>query len=249
LRHWATLVPLAAAATLAVVLLGPRLTARRSVASLDLAALVVGGSAASGSLGSRLGEGWGEPGWSVVRGDDAQAAEPKLAFRLGVMLAGMRLAIDGQDANAAMDAGRDLASQLRDIFGGGPLAQRFDNLVTRLRDSAPTSGTRDELDALSTETARLSASPVWLELGAWTGIARVASLARNRSFFEPRSEAAKQLDRLVDAVDETSVEAGETYRSNVAAALRSLQSATNDVAQDDARISEAIASLIMAAAG
>jgi hypothetical protein len=246
-RPWWALIPLGAAATVAALLLWPRESAP-GARVLDLVALVTSEAAGPAELVLQAGERWVEPGAMALRGGGPQNATPQHAFRTGLMLAGMRFAVDWSDASAAAEAGAELAARLRSVSGGGPMALRIESVQQRVLAGAAAAELRPELDAIAAELAGTEAPDVWFEAGIWTGIARVASLARSRTFFAPQAAAARRLDGLIRELAEARVEGGEEHRTAVLSALRGLQARIQGGAADDSAIHAAIASVITAAA-
>jgi len=240
--RWWIVAPIAAAALLA--LLVARMDSPRDTPLLELATLVRAPGA--GALPLPPDGRWVEPDWTVVRGENAAAGTLRSAFRYGVLLASLRIAVDWRQPEAAALTARLLASRLRSISGGGPLAIRLETVAATV---PPGRGQRDataEIEAVAREMMEGSAAPEWIALGIWTGLARLALLSGNQDFFAPRSPAAGQLTRLMDSLDNEPAPGAEEYRTRVLSALRSLRE-TILTGSPDPAIPDGVSALIAAA--
>ena len=189
-RTWTVVVPVAAAAVLALVAL-PIVKGRRAASPLDARALVAMLETQQ-QFGARLGEGWEHPAWSVTRGDASQrdslgaptgrvVARPVLAFRLGVASTYLQVALSRADRLAAQRVtdsiielldGTDYADMVTASYRGLRPRLAADSLAL-LREAA----SRAEGDL-----SGLLRSPRFA-LGEWAGAALLAARTGDRAFF------------------------------------------------------------------
>lgn len=188
--QWKVIVPVAAAAALAIVMV-PRLTGRHSQPlSAREYAMELGRDA---RFADGLREGWQERGWSVTRGAGAspeanstrQAGTPqesRLAFRLGARSVDLDVAIQRQDTALANLLTGEILETLGSVAYSEPVVTTYRELRSRLaidtrarlieRASGAEGDMRDLLNSPS------------FAFGQWAAAAELAARTHDASFFE-----------------------------------------------------------------
>jgi hypothetical protein len=210
-RRWVVL-PLAAAAGLALLLASPLLRGWRTppaaVPAADFAALIATG----GDLSRISPEGWTEARerWPRFRGPGAATTGEQAAARMGALAVDLETALaDGNRAQGAVAAGL-LASELDpELFLlSEDLQDAYRDLVDALEASssegsiAPADLERELLDLFTDSELR------YYGLGKWAEAGRLAAAAGNLEYF--RSARVRRLGDRLDA---------ETYSPEVKKAL------------------------------
>lgn len=190
-RTWTIVVPLAAAAVLALVAL-PIVNGRRAASQLDARAFVVMLETRQ-EFGARLGAGWEHPAWSVTRGDASQrdslgaptgrvVAAPVLAFRLGVASTYLQVALSRADRPAAQRVTDSLIELLDGMNYADMVTANYRELRSRLAlDSL--AELRERASRAERELNGMLRSPRFL-LGEWAGAALLAARTGDHAFFE-----------------------------------------------------------------
>jgi hypothetical protein len=186
-RRWRVIVPVAAAAVLAIVLV-PGVVRHRSTG--DFATQYALALSKNPRFATGLGAGWNEHGWSVTRGAETRpsgqpaggALDSTIAFRLGVQSVDLDVALRGADTALA----RRLTGQIIDLLGAVALSQSavlsYSELAKGLAsEPLPTSMARAS-DAEQELRNVLNSSPSYA-FGGWASAANLASQLRDTSFF------------------------------------------------------------------
>lgn len=185
-RQWKVVLPVAAAAALAIVMV-PR----------------IGGPGRNGAMGNRyameltqdprfassLRQGWEDRGWSVNRGRETpgtsragSAAESRLAFRLGVRSVDLHVALRTADTTLAAN----LAGEILDMLGAvqflDPVAASYSELKSRL-STDPVARSIERASDAERKLSDILGSPSFA-FGQWVGAANLAAQTRSRTFFE-----------------------------------------------------------------
>ncbi|HKG92752.1 MAG TPA: hypothetical protein VKA84_12700 [Gemmatimonadaceae bacterium] len=176
---------LLAAAAVGVAVLTPREPRGEGALALGAAREL---AASSGGV-SALGAGWDRLGWSAVRGDDEALAGRTRAFRMGVRMADLELALSAEDTAASRSIGGSLVRLASGVEMGGSVAMHVEQVA---RGSAE----RAEREEVAAELRSLSGAAPWFDLGAWCEAARLAARARQASFFDAESPAMRELQRI-----------------------------------------------------
>jgi hypothetical protein len=191
------LIPWAAAATICagLIALGLYLPHSRLPARFDPISAVTTLSLANSSVASQLGESWLEPGWRIVRGEEAEAVErlsgEVLAFHLGVRVVDVEVAMASGDG-AALDAGRARLAGLLRMAGGGPFVARYELFAV---NTTPAS----ERQRAAASVRELAGASPWFDLGQWAELARFSVTARKSAVFDAQGRTlAGIIDRLMD---------------------------------------------------
>lgn len=177
-RRW--FVPAAAAALLALAVT-PLLI--RNLSSKSYAEALV----ADGRLDEHLGEGWYEQGWSEMRGVQPGRDEVETAFRLGVRVVDLEVALrTGNLGDALILIGR-IHFQLGEVDLSGPLRSSYSELQQRIEAGEGA----DSALALA-ETAEtyvgdyLSGGDRFYQLGKWAEAGNLAARSGNRHLLGSR---------------------------------------------------------------
>jgi hypothetical protein len=190
-RRWKVVLPVAAAAALAVVLV-PRLGGPGGNASLanQYATELTQDPRFAGSLR----QGWEIRGWSVNRGGvpreapgtsrAGSAAESRLAFRLGVRSVDLQVALRRADTALAAGLSGEILETLGAVQFLDPVAARYTELRSRL-SSDPIARSIDRASEAERDLSGILGSPSFA-FGQWVGAADLAAQAHDRTFFESR---------------------------------------------------------------
>lgn len=189
-RVWRTILPVAAAAGLAILLV-PRMIHRRGNAVL--ASEYATELSRDPGFANGLPNGWEQRGWSVTRGAGqaregagtspaGSPAEARSAFRLGVRTFDLQIALRHGDTALATRMAGEIVEALHAVAFSDPIAAEYDTLRLRLAtDSlahsiARASGIDRELHELLGSTPMI--------FGQWVAAADLAAQAHDASFFE-----------------------------------------------------------------
>lgn len=188
--QWKVLVPLVAAAGLAIVTV-PRLTGRHTQTLMASGYVAELGRDARFADGLR--EGWQERGWSVTRGAGTSREptgsrlagtpqESRLAFRLGVRTVDLDVAIERGDTALANQLAGEILETLHSVLYSEPVATTYTELKSRLATDS-----RERLIDRASEAERdvrdLLNSPSFA-FGQWAAAAELAARTHHGSFFE-----------------------------------------------------------------
>jgi hypothetical protein len=187
-RQWRVIVPVAAAAALAFLvvpkLIGPG--AHGGYAN-ELAMELAHDPRFAGALG----EGWDERGWTVTRGAPMRDAasmpragsstEDRLAFRLGARSLDLQVALQRGDTALGARFTNEIVETLG-AFGFQELVSaRYTDLKARLAADAPARSVERAL-AAERELRDLVKSPLYV-YGQWAGAAELAARTHDAAFF------------------------------------------------------------------
>ena len=188
-RHWKVIVPVAAAAALAVVMV-PRLTgpSTRGVLASEYATELARDPRFAGALRN----GWDQRGWRVTRGGNGSRegsaaarvgspVESRLAFRLGVRSVDLRIALGRGDTSLAGHVAGEVIETLTGIGFSEPVAARYTELKSRLATET-VSGSIEKATTAERDLRDLLVSPAF-SFGEWVAAADLAAQARDTSFF------------------------------------------------------------------
>ncbi len=148
--------------------------------------------AASGRLAPYLSAGWFEPSWSVTRGVRPGASESDSAFRLGVHIVDLEIALR---TDKAADA-RILTRRLEALLGEIPLSQLYQASYATLRQQIEAEEDREELLELARSTDELVREHIAdhraeHELGRFCEAGRLAARSGHRDLLASRSFARR----------------------------------------------------------
>ena len=188
-RRWSVLVPVAAAAVLALVLV-PRFTGRdRDVVSGNRYAMEV---TRDPRFADALREGWEQRGWTVTRGGGGapevavgSAAESKLAFRLGVRSVHLQVALLRPDTALANRLTTEILATLNAVQYSDVAAEQYAQLKSQLA-TGPISQSIELASDAEQELRGMFKTPSSsssFEFGEWVSAAEFAAMARDASFF------------------------------------------------------------------
>jgi hypothetical protein len=205
-----------------------------------LTGTLLGASGAPGrTMAGRFGSSWNTPGWSEPRGAASSMAPAARLFRMGVRFATADAAVSLGDTAATRDAlatlreaGGTNSSALPTIMafearGMTPSPRALTRLGSRLRES--------ESDT----------SPLWFDLGAWCGVARLALSAGNADYFAQGGEAMSTLAGLIAGAEQAREAPG---REDLLATLRQLASPPDPTMPDLGRVGPIIQAALNAGA-
>jgi hypothetical protein len=185
-RQWKVVLPVAAAAAIAVVMV-PRMS----------------GPGKSGALGNRyameltqdarfagaLRDGWEVRVWSVNRGARetpvtsraGSAAESKLAFRLGARSVDLQVALLRRDTALASRLTSEILETLGGVLYSDPVAANYTELKSRL-STDPVARSIERASGAERALSDLLGSPSFA-FGQWVDAANLAAQAHDRTFF------------------------------------------------------------------
>lgn len=130
---------------------------------------------------ARLGGDWGEPLWSVTRGDGPVVSEKARAFRLGARSAGLDLALAAGDRRAARRLAAECALLVGDVPLADPVAHLYREIARRAGEPGAALGPLAADAATAARLAREAVeAPLW-ELGRWAEAGRLAAAAEVRA--------------------------------------------------------------------
>lgn len=188
-RQWKVIVPVLAAAGIAIVTV-PRLNRQPQAVLANQYALEL---ARDPRFTTGLREGWDQRGWAVTRGAGAvreavgtrQAGSPqeaRLAFRLGVRTLDLQVALLRGDTALAGILTGEITAILNSILYADPVAVAYNQLKSQL-----TTATRAQLIERASNAERelrdLLNAPSF-EYGQWVAAAELAAKTHDASFFE-----------------------------------------------------------------
>jgi hypothetical protein len=192
-RRWQVVIPIAAAAVLAFVLV-PRMGLNRSDIALgdDYAKEL----ARDPNFAAGLSAGWENREWSVSRGAapvrgsavrPGSAIDPKLAFRLGVRSVDVQVANRAGDTAAARRVTEEVLETLKVVAFSDAVGESFRQLESTLaRDPRDLSIQRTS-DA-ERQLREFLGSPMF-DFGQWVGAAELAARTHDVPFFSSRRAA------------------------------------------------------------
>ena len=148
----------------------------------------------SGALTRNLGAAWDQPPWSVTRGAEPTPGQEALAFRTGVRFAQLEVAAQSLDTSAVTRAAEAVADLVSTTQAGAPLSSSIRGLSRE-----PDFGGRAGRAATARRIGELVGAVDWFDLGTWCEAARLAVMARDAAFFDPRGAGGTELRRIVGA--------------------------------------------------
>ena len=187
-RQWKVVLPVAAAAAIAVVMV-PRMSGPgKSDALANQYAMEL---TQDPRFAGGLRKGWDVPGWNVNRGAAREtpgtsragsAAESKLAFRLGARTLHLQVALLRGDTALAAGFTSEILETLGGVLYSDPVAARYTELKSRLSsDSAARS--LEHATSAERDLSNLLGSPSFA-FGQWVAAADLAAQMHDRTFFE-----------------------------------------------------------------
>jgi len=226
-RQWRVMLPVAAAAAIAVVMVPRMMGPGKSGALANQYAMEL---TQDPRFAGALRDGWEARGWSVNRGARetpgtsraGSPAESKLAFRLGVRTLDLQVALRRGDTALA---GR-LTSEILETLGGvvfsDPVAANYTELKSRL-STDPVARSIERASSAERDLSDLVGSPSFA-FGQWVAAADLAAQAHDRTFFESKHGA-----RFI----ESTMPAGSLVTDD-SVALRSIETRTTQGLDDRA---------------
>lgn len=133
----------------------------------------------------RLHPGWADHDWSAARGGTTLTSPDATAFRLGVWLTDLHVAIAARDRAAGLQATTNVSSLFRAVEFAEPCVVYYQELERRLRSSGndvPLLELAEEAEAFL--DAQGVVRPAQLALGKWTEAARLAAAAHDTQYFK-----------------------------------------------------------------
>jgi len=186
-RQWKVMVPVAAAAVLAIL---PTLVGRGSQAVL--ASEYAMDLRQDPNFASGLRAGWDQRPWTVTRGGGSSRELPgarqvgsplesKLAFRLGVRSLDLQIALLQRDTALADRLTTEVLETLNAVAYADPVAARYTELKSRLATDAATQS-MERASAAEQELRKLLDAPSFA-FGQWVGAADLAAQTHDAAFF------------------------------------------------------------------
>lgn len=192
--RWQLLVPVAAAAAIAVLIV-PRVARRGSGGTLgEQYAMEL---ARDPKFANGLTMGWADRGWSVargappVRGPSAQrgsSIDPKLAFRLGVRSVDVQVANRAGDTAVARRVTNEVLETLKVVAFSEAVGESYKTLESTLARE-PRDASIQRASEAERQLRDFLGSPMF-GFGQWAGAAELAARTRDASFFTSRRAAA-----------------------------------------------------------
>ena len=214
-RQWKVMVPVAAAAVLAIL---PTLVGRgpQAVLASEYAMELTQDPHFAGGLRA----GWEQRGWAVTRGGGSSreapgtqragsAAESRLAFRLGVRSVDLQIALRRGDTALADRLTGEIFETVKSVAFLDPVAASYAELRSRLATEGPARSI-DRASGVEHELRDLLPSPSFA-FGQWVGAAVLAAQTGDASFFESR--AGMRFLRSTSPADSLTAEDTEALRS------------------------------------
>jgi hypothetical protein len=188
--HWKVIGPVAAAAA-AVLAILPTLVSRgpQAVLATEYALEL----ARDPHFTTGLTEGWEQRGWAVTRGvgsgretgsprQAGSALESKLAFRLGVRMVDLQVALQRGDTALAARLTSEVIESLNAVAMAEPVAASYATLRSRLATEPRGEAIAQASDA-ERQLGELLGSSAFA-FGQWVGAAELAARMRDAAFFE-----------------------------------------------------------------
>jgi hypothetical protein len=232
--RWVVAIPALIAAGIAAVVVLPRLGRGGGLSPQELAGHL---SLGPGSLSTRLGADWDQPGWTVTRGGGAELPEPARAFRLGTRATDVEIALLAEDTLALQQAGAELVELASGIDGGAGSAAQYRRLVAQ----GLSAGDADRRDAVQDLRALTGGSP-WFDLGAWAEAVRVGAASADLTFL---TRSRRPLDALIKRIEARP----STEGAPVLELLRELRTMLESARETDLERIEERVSRVMATTG
>lgn len=235
--HWKLVIPIAAAAGLAIITIPVLRNRGVSPVSAREYAMELGRDP---RFVSGLTAGWEQRSWRVTRGagaavpDSGSAADSAVAFRLGVRSVDLQVALQEGDTALARRMVDDILDMLNSVALAAPVAQRYEELRSHLSTDTQAGTTNRASDAERHLRERLASAP--FALGQWIGAAQLAARTRDSVFFHSAYST-----RSLESLDGLSKDEQETLRSVDARAKQaSTDRAFEDVDQTLRRLIQAL---------
>ncbi|HEY9226389.1 MAG TPA: hypothetical protein VIP11_07085 [Gemmatimonadaceae bacterium] len=186
--RWKLVVPLAAAAVLAVVVVPKVVGVKKQGAIASTYAMALGQNP---QFGRALIEGWDQRGWAVTRGSDEAGAgtvavgsqESKLAFRLGARTVDIQIAVQRGDTTVALRLIAEIQETLKSVGYAELIAQTYDDLKDHLASDPLARSIERASDAEREVYQHLKGSPSF-EFGQWVAAADLAARTHDAAFFD-----------------------------------------------------------------
>lgn len=233
LRPWRVAVPVAAAAVLTIALL-PTMRSQSDapllLATSELAAPVTDHPEAA----ARLGTGWEQRTWSVLRGGPSPQADSALSFRLGVRSVDLRVALELSDLALADRLMGEMLGWLESVDFAETASSEYRAFRSRLRDGAGETELLGEATRLEAKLGELL-HPFWFGFGQWCGAGELASQVGIGAFLES-SLTTRVLNEALES---------DRFAEQDARALHELDALRSDTtAMRDARMRELFTTLV-----
>jgi hypothetical protein len=180
---WWVLAPAAAAAVLLVMVVPKNAGRPERNAAASATALV--GVLGDADLRVATSGGWQERGWSITRGASSSLADSANAYRLGVRLFDLRVAIITDDRQSVDRLVGEMLDRISAVEFSQFVASRYANLRRpgMQREQLLAEATRAD-SALGALLAAKPDDAFWLNFGEWSGAAELAAGARSHAFFQ-----------------------------------------------------------------
>lgn len=221
--------PFLAAAGIAGILLFPGRSAAPDTIAL-MQGVTLARATGDGSVSRTLGEGWDQPGWSVVRGAESNAS-PGTAARIGARVAQLEYAAGARDSVAYRQVQLTIGALLAAVEGTGPIVAGLAQLA--ISDSTGRARLASQLRAVTGETSAF-------DIGAWLETARLAAMSGHDDYLAPDGAAVATLRALLTTLDRAPP-AGDW--SVILSQLREIARQPGDPALTRARVDSAMAAI------
>jgi len=198
-RRWLVALPVVAAASIATLLLLPRVS-RAPTHPSRLADAVLESSSNLDDLRRRMRSEWIDPPWAVTRGDETVHSDQGRAFRAGVRAFDLEAAARLGDSAAVSRLAAELSRGVASVRGGPPAAallnglQRGSAFDTRARDAAINS------------VRELYTDRNAFDLGAWVSAARLALAAGNFAFLAESGPGGRTIVSIANSIGSRTAE-------------------------------------------
>ncbi|HEX7121631.1 MAG TPA: hypothetical protein VF178_04605 [Gemmatimonadaceae bacterium] len=232
-RRWAVVVPLAAAAVLTIAVL-PTMRSQSETALLLATNELVAPVTDHPDAAARLGTGWEQHTWSVLRGGPSPQADSALSFRLGVRTVDLRVALELGDLALADRLAGEMLGWLESVDFVETASSDYRAFRSRLRDSSDATVLLGEATRLEAKLGELL-HPFWFGFGQWCGAGELASQVGSGTFLE---------SSLTTQVLNEALQSGR-FADQDARALRELDALRSDTsATRDARMRDLFQALV-----
>lgn len=216
-RQWKVLVPVAAAAGLAIVVVPRMMNRGAAAASASEYAMELGRDP---HFASGLREGWEQRAWSVTRGGDsfrergggvahvASRLDSTIAFRLGARSLDLQVALSRGDTTVASRITAEILDGLKAMSYSEPVVETYTGFQSQLGTSTLAQSIARAADAERAMGRIVPAAP--FAFGQWTAAAELAARVHDASFFQ--SASGRRFTRSASTEGSLSPEEAEALR-------------------------------------
>jgi hypothetical protein len=202
---WRAVGSVAAAAVILIAVV-PLVRQRLNTSALDATSAELVRPLVMPALGARqlVGE-WDSRDWTATRGATESMVDSTTAFRLGVRVVDLQLALSHQDTLRS----RRLVAEIVESLSGVELSESVVVEYSAVRASLEQSGQGEPLGVASRAEAALDdlLGSFWFDFGRWVGAGELAAAARSEEFFTNR-RTARFLQSAARRAELSSADAG-----------------------------------------